>query len=66
MLETVFIAKTLIEDLFNNEHDMRKSELNDFVEDFVLFRDNARDDFNDCLINLVLDDLEKIDVLQKC
>jgi hypothetical protein len=45
---------------------MRKSELYDSIEYVVLFRSDVRSDFDDCLIDLVLDDLEKIDALRIC
>jgi hypothetical protein len=45
---------------------MRKSELHDSIEYVVFFRDDVQDDFDDCLIDLVLDDLEEIDVLRIC
>jgi hypothetical protein len=43
---------------------MRKSEFYDSIEYVVFFRDDVRDDFDDCLIDLVLDDLEKVDALR--
>jgi hypothetical protein len=66
MLETMLTAKTLIEDSFDDEHDMRKSEFDDFVEYFVLFWNDARNDFNNCLTDLVLDDFKKINALWVC
>jgi hypothetical protein len=56
----------LIENSFNDRHDMRKSEFYDSIEYVVFFRDDVRNDFDDCLIDLVLDDLEKIDVFRVC
>jgi hypothetical protein len=54
--------KTLIKNLFDDEHDVRKNDFYDSIKYFVLVQNNARDDFDDCLTNLVFDDLEKIDV----
>jgi hypothetical protein len=45
---------------------MRKNELYDSIEYIVLFQNNVQDDFNDCLIDLVLDNLEKVDALRIC
>jgi hypothetical protein len=45
---------------------MRKSEFYDSIEYVVLFRDDVRSDFDDCLIDLVLDDLEKVDAFRVC
>jgi hypothetical protein len=45
---------------------MRKSELYDSIEYVVLFRSDVRNDFDDCLTDLVLDDLEKVDALRVC
>jgi hypothetical protein len=45
---------------------MRKSELYDSIEYVVFFRDDVRNDFDDCLTDLVLDDLEKVDALRIC
>jgi hypothetical protein len=56
--------KILIEDSLDCEHDVRKNDLYDSIEYFVLARDDARNDFDDCLTDLVLDDLEKINVLR--
>jgi hypothetical protein len=56
--------KTLIKDSFDDEHDVRKNDFYDSIEYFVLARDDARSDFDDCLTDHVLDDLEKIDVLR--
>jgi hypothetical protein len=45
---------------------MRESELYDSIEYVVLFRNDVQNDFDDCLIDLVLDDLEEIDALRIC
>ncbi len=66
MFETMFKTKTLIENSFDDEHDVRKNELYDLIKYFVFFRDNARSDFDDCLTDFVLDDLEKIDAFRVC
>ncbi len=64
MLETIFETKTLIENSLDDEHDVRKSDFYDSIEYFVLVRDDARDDFDNCLIDFVLDDFEKIDAFR--
>jgi hypothetical protein len=45
---------------------MRKSEFYDSIKDVVLFRDDVRDDLDDCLIYLVLENLRKIDAFRIC
>jgi hypothetical protein len=45
---------------------MRKSELYDSTKYVVFFWDDVQNDFDDYLIDLVLDDLEKVDVLRIC
>jgi hypothetical protein len=64
MLETIFETKTLIENSLDDEHNVRKSNLYDSIEYFVLVQSDTRSDFDDCLINLVLDDFEKIDAFR--
>jgi hypothetical protein len=57
----MFKTKILIENLFDDEHDVRKNELYDSIKYFVLFRNRARSDSCDCLTDLILNDLEKFD-----
>jgi hypothetical protein len=59
-----YLNEDFDENLFDNRHDVRKNELYDSIENFVFFRSDVRDDFDDCLIDLVLEDLEKIDALR--
>jgi hypothetical protein len=64
MLETMLETKTLIKNSLDDWHDVRKNKLDDSIEYFVLFENRARDDFDDYLINFVLDNLEKIDEIR--
>ncbi len=66
VFKTMLKTKTLIENSFDDEHDVWKSEFYDLIEYLVFFRNDARDDFDDCLIDFVFDNLEKIDVFRIC
>jgi hypothetical protein len=43
---------------------MRKNELYDSIKNVVFFRSDVRNDFDNCLIYLVLEDLRKVDALR--